>query len=138
MRYFIQKRALAFAVMTKALTSLSASGNKEEPPPPDLHGAVVAERVVEKEVERINPPPLYRVLLLNDDYTPMEFVVLVLVKFFHISEERAIPLMLQVHNEGRAVCGIYPKDIAQTKVECVRRFAREHEHPLSCEWEENI
>jgi ATP-dependent Clp protease adaptor protein ClpS len=83
----------------------------------------------------VEPPPLYRVLLINDDFTPMEFVVLVLVKIFHCSEEKAVSLMLQVHHEGRAICGIFTKDVAQTKVEWVRKMAQEHDHPLICEWE---
>ena len=82
-------------------------------------------------------PPLYTVLLLNDDFTPMDFVVLVLQKFFSMDRERAMQIMLKVHVEGRGVCGVYPRDIAATKVEQVAAFARENQHPLACVMEEN-
>ncbi|WP_028454284.1 ATP-dependent Clp protease adapter ClpS [Chitinilyticum litopenaei] len=78
------------------------------------------------------PPPFWSVVLLNDDFTPMDFVVDVLMKFFNIREERATRIMLQVHTEGRGVCGTYPKDIAATKVAQVSDYAREHQHPLQC------
>jgi ATP-dependent Clp protease adaptor protein ClpS len=82
-------------------------------------------------------PPLYRVLLLNDDYTPMDFVVLVLEKFFSLNREQATVVMLKVHREGKGVCGVYPKDMAATKVEQVTAFARQQQHPLACVMEEN-
>lgn len=96
-------------------------------------GAVVAER----KAARTKPPSLYQVVLLNDDYTPMEFVVHVLKKFFGIDEERATQIMLKVHTEGVGVCGVYPRDIAHTKVEQVIDFARQHQHPLQCTMEES-
>ena len=80
----------------------------------------------------VRPPPMYRVLLLNDDFTPMDFVVAVLEQVFHLSRERASQVMLKVHNEGRAVAGVYSRDIAETKVEQVREYARAHQHPLQC------
>jgi len=80
---------------------------------------------------------MYKVLLLNDDYTPMDFVVDVLQKFFGKSREQATRIMLKVHNEGRGLCGVYPRDIAATKVEQVAAYAREHQHPLVCVMEEN-
>lgn len=83
------------------------------------------------------PPKMYRVLLLNDDFTPMDFVITVLQRFFAIDKERSIQIMLKVHNEGRAICGVYPRDIAATKVEQVTNFARQHLHPLACVMEEN-
>ncbi len=82
-------------------------------------------------------PPLYKVLLLNDDYTPMEFVVHVLQRFFGMDRERATVIMLKVHNEGVGVAGVYPRDIAETKVHQVLEFARSHQHPLQCVMEEN-
>jgi ATP-dependent Clp protease adaptor protein ClpS len=88
--------------------------------------------VVEKESARTAPPPMYQVVLLNDDYTPMEFVVGVLQKFFSKSEEEATRIMLQVHNEGRGVCGVYPRDIAATRVAQVAQYARAKQHPLQC------
>ncbi len=93
--------------------------------------------LLEAEQTRVGPPPMYQVLLLNDDFTPMEFVVLVLEKFFAMSRERATQIMLKVHNEGRGKCGVYPRDVAATKVEQVAAFARDHQHPLACVMEEN-
>lgn len=85
------------------------------------------ERVVE-----IEPPPLYKVWLLNDDYTPMDFVIEVLTDFFYKNETQAEQIMLKVHHEGKAVCGEYPRDVAETKVMRVARYARSHGHPLQC------
>jgi len=79
---------------------------------------------------------MYRVVLLNDDYTPMEFVILVLQKFFKMGREKATHVMLKVHQEGKGVCGLFPRDIAATKVEQVCSFARQHQHPLQCVMEE--
>jgi ATP-dependent Clp protease adaptor protein ClpS len=76
------------------------------------------------------------VLLLNDDYTPMEFVVLVLKKFFSMTSEQATQVMLKVHREGVGVCGVFAKDVATTKVELVAGFSRQHQHPLQCTMEE--
>jgi ATP-dependent Clp protease adaptor protein ClpS len=89
------------------------------------------------EKSRIKPPPMYKVLLLNDDFTPMDFVVVILQKFFNLSREQATMVMLQVHREGKGVCGIFPHDVAATKVEQVYAFARKHQHPLACVMEEN-
>lgn len=96
-----------------------------------------SEFIVEAERTSTKPPPLYKVLLLNDDFTPMEFVVIVLQQFFGMDRERAMRVMLQVHTEGSGVCGVFPKDVATTKVEQVVSFARQHQHPLACVMEEN-
>jgi ATP-dependent Clp protease adaptor protein ClpS len=93
--------------------------------------------LVEAARTRTKPPPLYKVLLLNDDFTPMDFVIVVLQKFFGMDRERATRVMLQVHREGMGVCGVFPKDVAATKVEQVVSFARQHQHPLACVMEEN-
>lgn len=85
----------------------------------------------------IRRPPLYKVLLLNDDFTPMDFVVVVLQKYFGMSNERATQIMFQVHREGMGMCGVFTKDIASTKVEQVISYARQHQHPLACVMEEN-
>lgn len=77
-------------------------------------------------------PSMYRVLLLNDDYTPMEFVVLVLEHFFNKSREEATRIMLHVHNHGVGVCGVFPIEVAETKVAQVMDLARRNEHPLQC------
>lgn len=88
--------------------------------------------VVVKERVKAQRPPLYGVYLLNDDFTPMDFVVLVLEKYFNKDHAAATDLMLKVHNEGRALCGIYPYEIAETKVTLVVDEARQNGHPLQC------
>jgi ATP-dependent Clp protease adaptor protein ClpS len=92
--------------------------------------------LLERQPAKAKNPPRYQVLLLNDDFTPMEFVVVVLQKFFMMSIEQATQVMLTVHREGRGVCGVYTRDIAATKVELVSSFARMHQHPLQCVMEE--
>lgn len=93
--------------------------------------------LVEREQIKLQPPKMYKVILLNDDYSTMEFVVEVLQKFFAMGRERATQVMLKVHNEGSAVCGVYPRDTAETKVAQVTNFAIENGHPLRCILEEN-
>ncbi|MBX6393512.1 MAG: ATP-dependent Clp protease adapter ClpS [Burkholderiales bacterium] len=92
--------------------------------------------VLEPADSKVSPPPLFKVILLNDDYTPMDFVVVVLQTFFSMDRERATQVMLKVHREGMGVCGVYPRDIATTKVEQVIAYARKHQHPLQCVMEE--
>jgi len=94
------------------------------------------DSVLEAKKAKVKLPPMYKVLLLNDDYTPMEFVVLVLQKFFGMTRERATQVMLKVHREGMGVCGVYPRDVALTKVQQVAGYARKHQHPLQCVMEE--
>ena len=86
---------------------------------------------------KLSPPRMYKVVLLNDDYTPMDFVINVLQRFFSMDTEQATRIMLKVHNDGRGVCGVFPRDIAATKVEQVLAYARQHQHPLACIMEEN-
>lgn len=95
------------------------------------------DSLLELEKTGVKPPPLFKVMVLNDDYTPMDFVVGVLQKFFGMNREQATRVMLKVHTEGAGVCGIYPKDVAASKVEQVCTFARQHQHPLACVMEEN-
>lgn len=85
----------------------------------------------------LEPPKMFKVMLLNDDFTPMEFVITVLQRFFSLDTEQATRIMLKVHNEGRGVCGIFTRDVAATKVEQVSAFARQYQHPLACIMEEN-
>ena len=85
----------------------------------------------------LRPPRMYRVLLLNDDFTPMDFVVAVIQKYFGKDREQATRIMLKVHREGVGVCGVFSRDIAATKVEQVIAYARQHQHPLVCVMEEN-
>ncbi len=82
------------------------------------------------------PPPMYLVMLLNDDYTPMEFVVAIIQEYFNKDRETATQIMLKVHRDGKGMCGVYPKDIASTKVELVLTHARKAGHPLQCVMEE--
>lgn len=94
------------------------------------HG--VATQKSDPELKR---PPLYKVIIMNDDYTPMDFVVEVLEMFFNLTNEDATRIMLQVHTEGKGVCGVYAKDVAETKAAQVNEFSRNNEHPLLCEVE---
>jgi len=111
----------------------------DEPAPPptppvvrprsdDGQGAVVVER----QTQKTEPPRMYQVVLLNDDYTPMEFVVMVLQEYFKRDLETATQIMLKIHHDGRGVCGVYTKDVAATKVELVLAAARRGGHPLQC------
>jgi ATP-dependent Clp protease adaptor protein ClpS len=81
-------------------------------------------------------PPLYRVVLINDDYTPMEFVVDVLERFFAMNRQNATRVMLEVHTRGKGICGVFTYEIAETKVSQVTAYAREHQHPLMCTLEQ--
>jgi ATP-dependent Clp protease adaptor protein ClpS len=91
--------------------------------------------VATKTRPKTKKPSMYRVLMLNDDYTPMEFVVMVLQRFFNKSTDEATQIMLHVHQKGIGVCGIYPYDVAETKVVQVLDYARKHHHPLQCTME---
>ena len=88
-----------------------------------------------KSRARTKKPSMYKVLMLNDDYTPMEFVIEVLEHFFSMNREKATQVMLAVHTQGKGVCGIYTRDVAETKAELVNQAARDNGHPLLCEVE---
>ncbi len=88
--------------------------------------------MLERRAQKVKPPQMYQVVLLNDDYTPMEFVVMVLQEYFSKDLETATQIMLKVHVEGRGVCGVYSKDVATTKVEQVLAAAHKAGHPLKC------
>ena len=90
---------------------------------------------VQEAKPKLKKPRLFKVLLLNDDYTPMEFVVIILERYFSKPREQAVQIMLHVHQKGIGVCGLYPRDIAETKVRQVMEFAQEHQHPLQCTME---
>ena len=98
------------------------------PAPGSGQGQVVAER----QPAKVAPPPMFQVVLLNDDYTPMEFVVMVLQEYFQRDREAATQIMLKIHHEGRGVCGVFSRDVATTKVELVLSAARRAGHPLQC------
>ncbi len=91
--------------------------------------------IVTRTRTKTNRPSLYKVLLLNDDYTPMDFVVYILERFFNKPREEAMRIMLHVHQKGVGMCGIYTYEIAETKVAQVMNFARQHQHPLQCTME---
>ena len=88
--------------------------------------------VLDRVAQKIKPPSMYQVVLLNDDFTPMEFVVFVIQEFFNKDRETATQIMLKIHLEGKGICGVFPRDIANTKVEQVAAQSREAGHPLQC------
>jgi ATP-dependent Clp protease adaptor protein ClpS len=88
--------------------------------------------VLERRPEKVKPPQMYQVVLLNDDYTPMEFVVVIIQEFFNKDRETATQIMLKIHLDGKGVCGVFSKDVAATKVDQVTEAARKHGHPLQC------
>ncbi len=92
--------------------------------------------VVEEAAPKLKRPPLFQVILLNDDYTPMEFVVDVLERFFGMNRPQATRVMLEVHMKGKGVCGVFSYEIAETKVAQVTTYARDNQHPLMCTLEE--
>ncbi len=97
-------------------------------PKEDDGGSLVLERLTQKT----KPPQMYQVVMLNDDFTPMEFVVVVIQEFFNKDRETATQIMLKIHLDGKAVCGVYSRDVAATKVEQVQSAARQAGHPLQC------
>ena len=102
-----------------------------EPSHPDYEGGVV----LEESKADVAPPPMYQIVMLDDDFTPMEFVVDVLQIFFGMNREKATQIMLTVHTQGRASCGTFTRDVAETKAAQVIKYARENQHPLMCEVE---
>ncbi len=109
---------------------MSTDPRQPQPPQsPNDSSVLEAERVSTK------PPPMYRVLLLNDDYTPMDFVVGILQGVFAMTREQATQVMLQVHRSGRGTCGVFTKEVADTKVAQVAELAEAHQHPLQCTME---
>lgn len=92
---------------------------------------------VEVAPPEVAKPPLYQVVILNDDFTPMDFVIVVLETFFTMDRERATQVMLHVHTRGKGVCGVYTREVAETKVTQVNEFSRTHQHPLLCTMEKS-
>ena len=101
----------------------------------DLDGDLSETSVLVKKRSKLKRPPLYKVLLLNDDFTPMEFVVYILQSIFGYDHERSTQIMLAVHTKGKGVCGIFPKEIAEMKSHEINEMAKAHEHPLISEIE---
>ncbi len=103
---------------------------------PDKAGHQHDEGLAVQEAKpRLKRPPLYKVVLINDDYTPMDFVVHILESFFSLDRQNATRVMLEVHTRGKGICGIYTHEVAETKVAQVNSYAREHQHPLLCTME---
>ncbi len=98
-------------------------------------GNVTGSGIATKTRPKTKKPSLYKVLLLNDDYTPMEFVVLILERFFNKNRDEAVEIMLHVHRHGVGICGVFTFEVAETKVAQVIEFARRHQHPLQCTME---
>jgi ATP-dependent Clp protease adaptor protein ClpS len=91
--------------------------------------------IKEKTQPEVKNPPLYKVILLNDDFTPMDFVVEILKQFFFMNGEKAVQVMMEVHTKGKGICGIFTRDVAETKVDQVNNYSRLHEYPLLCTME---
>lgn len=96
----------------------------------------VVSEAAEEQSSKLERPRFYQVVLLNDDYTPMDFVVEILMRFFSMDEARATAVMFDVHKKGKGVCGIYTRDLAETKVKQVNDYARHYEYPLMCQMEQ--
>ncbi len=124
----VHARAVAAARDASAYNCAMARKNENERD----HGLLV-----ETSRPEVAPPPLYQVLLLNDDYTPMDFVVTVLQQFFVMDLEKATQVMLHVHTRGRGVCGVYTREVAESKVAQVNEFSRMNQHPLLCTMEKS-
>lgn len=114
--------------MSKVKNSLLILGQATDGDPAHEDGLMVVP-----EKPALKKPSRYEVVMMNDDYTPMHFVVEVLVRFFSMTEERATQVMLAVHTEGKAVCGVFSRDVAETKVAQVNQYSAECDHPLLCE-----
>lgn len=125
--HFIQAR-----FMMQARPIIQATPSMQGDEDGDQKGPGNGTSVITRTKSRVKRPSLYRVLLLNDDYTPMDFVIHVLERFFQKSGEDATRIMLHVHNHGVGECGIFTYEVAETKVTQVMDFARQHQHPLQC------
>ncbi len=110
---------------------------KSRPRTPERHARGAADTdLISREKHHLVSPPMYQVIILNDDYTPMDFVVSVLEKFFHKSHDEAVEVMWRVHKNGVGLCGIYTHEIAETKVHLVTGYSKDNGHPLLCTMEE--
>ena len=103
----------------------------------DRDGGDVGTGVVTKTISKTKKPPMYKVLMLNDDYTPMEFVISLLERFFHKNSDEATQIMLHIHRRGVGICGVFTYEVAETKVNQVVDFARQNQHPLQCTMEKD-
>jgi len=117
--------------MNKTISSTKQNSDNDNPDRVD--GGLLLEEAKPK----LKKPSMYKVVLMNDDYTPMDFVISILEGFFGMNRERAIKVMLNVHNNGKGICGIFGRDVAETKVAQVNDYSRTHDHPLMCTLELN-
>jgi len=122
---------------TSAVDRMKFMATKPPSKPPAPHnqparGDDSGSVVLERRTQKTKPPQMYQVVMLNDDYTPMEFVVVVIQEFFNKDRETATQIMLKIHLDGKAICGIYSKDVAATKVDQVQEAAKQAGHPLQC------
>jgi ATP-dependent Clp protease adaptor protein ClpS len=120
-------------ILAKAVPAAASSGDENTDQPGGGSGTGVATATRPKTKK----PSMYKVLMLNDDYTSMEFVVLVLERFFNKSQQEAMKIMLHVHQRGVGICGVYPYEVAEEKVTQVMDFAHKHQHPLQCTLEKD-
>ena len=117
-----------------------ATNNPPTPSEPPVKQPIREEGgsvVLERRTQRVKPPQMYQVALLNDDYTPMDFVVEILEGFFNMDREKATRVMLTIHTEGEATCGVFTRDVAETKTAQVVDYAQQNQHPLLCRMEKN-
>ena len=126
------RKALAIARM-----KFMATKSPKNPPNPTVPGYKPENDdggtvLLERRPQKTKPPQMHQVVVLNDDYTPMEFVVMVIQEFFNKDRETATQIMLKIHLDGKGVCGVFSKDVAATKVDQVSEAARKHGHPLQC------
>lgn len=119
-----------FMETTKAMKTIRLANEPSEGDDYPEHGLVT-----EEAKPALKRPSMYRVVLINDDYTPMDFVIEVLMGIFSMNEEKATQVMLAVHTQGKGVCGVYTRDVAETKAAMVNQYARDSKHPLLCEIE---
>ncbi len=120
---------MSSSVLVRLSSGNDNEGNDEQ------HGDQNAGLVTEEAKPKLKRPPMYRVVLMNDDYTPMDFVIEVLMIFFSLDQEKATQVMLAVHTQGKGVCGVFTRDVAETKAAQVNQYSRENKHPLLCEVE---
>lgn len=118
----------ALGLIYPGVLAAAASHQVGHPKPDDGGGSTQTEIVL----SLVEPPPVYQVVLLNDDFTPMEFVVYILQQFFHLDIETSTIIMLKIHHEGRGICGVYSRDVAATKVDQVNAASKNAGHPLQC------
>ena len=134
-----RKRAhlLGLVQRTSALDRMKFMATKIPSKPPAPHnkparGDDGGSVVLERRTQKTQPPQMYQVVMLNDDYTPMEFVVVVIQEFFNKDRETATQIMLKIHLDGKGICGVYSRDVAATKVDQVQEAAKQAGHPLQC------